>query len=200
MTNEGVFRPLEALPIGAGLRVLPPDLSSPRPVTMQSPAIEVMTDLRLVLAATVGEDTPVDLASHQMIARGVRSLLVVDASSVVVGLITARDLQSERGVQVVREQALRHDELRVRHIMTPAGRLEAFDLAAVLRAQVGNVMAALRTAGRQHALVMEQDATGGRRSVRGIFSVSQIARQLGIPVHQTEVAQTFADIEAAIGA
>lgn len=200
MTQEVTFKPLEALPVGAGLRVLPPDLSSPRPVTMRSPAIEVMTDLRLVLAATVSEETQVGLASHLMIARGVRSLLVVDASSVVVGLITARDLQGERALQAVRELTLRHDELCVRHVMTPAVRLEAFDLATVLRAQVGNVMAALRVSGRQHALVMELDASGERKVVRGIFSVSQIARQLGIPVHQTEVAQTFADIEAAIGA
>lgn len=198
--TDVTFKPLEALAVGTGLRVLVPDLSSPRPVTLSSPAIEVMTDLRLVMAATVGEETSLGLANHQMIARGVRSLLVVDASSVVVGLLTARDLQGERALQVVRDQGLRHEELCVRHIMTPATRLEAFDLAAVLRAQVGNVMAALRAAGRQHALVMEQDAASGRRAVRGIFSISQIARQLGIPVHQTEIAQTFADIEAAIGA
>jgi hypothetical protein len=36
--------------------------------------------------------------------------------------------------------------------------------------------------------------------VRGIFSVSQLARQLGVPVPQAgEVARTFAQIEAALG-
>jgi hypothetical protein len=36
--------------------------------------------------------------------------------------------------------------------------------------------------------------------VRGIFSVSQLARQLGVPVPQAgEVARTFAEIEAALG-
>lgn len=32
----------------------------------------------------------------------------------------------------------------------------------------------------------------------GVFSASQVARQLGIPLHTTEVARTFAEIEAVI--
>jgi hypothetical protein len=36
--------------------------------------------------------------------------------------------------------------------------------------------------------------------VRGIFSLSQVARQLGLALPQTgEVARTFAEIEAALG-
>ena len=38
-----------------------------------------------------------------------------------------------------------------------------------------------------------------RSMVRGIFSISQIARQLGISLQSTgEVARTFAEIEAAL--
>jgi CBS-domain-containing membrane protein len=198
--NNVTYKPLESVPLGPRARVLPPDLSSPRPVRIDSPAVEVMTDLRMVSAATVGEDTQIDQASQLMIARGVRSLLVIDASSFVVGLITARDIHGERPMQVVKEQALHHDELRVRHVMTAADRLEAIDMSVVLRSQVGHVMATLRATGRQHALVLEGDSGRGVSTVRGIFSISQLARQLGVPVHQTEVARTFADIEAAIGA
>jgi hypothetical protein len=45
--------------------------------------------------------------------------------------------------------------------------------------------------------VTEEGADGGL-SLRGIFSASQIARQMGIPLQTTEVARTFAEIEAAI--
>jgi len=48
--------------------------------------------------------------------------------------------------------------------------------------------------GRQHLMVAED---GGRR-VRGLFSASQVARQLGHELQTTEVAQSFADIEAAL--
>jgi hypothetical protein len=34
--------------------------------------------------------------------------------------------------------------------------------------------------------------------VRGMFSVSQIARQLGTPLQITELARTFAEIEQAL--
>jgi hypothetical protein len=34
--------------------------------------------------------------------------------------------------------------------------------------------------------------------VRGIFSITQIARQLGLPIHAPEIARTFAEIEAVL--
>jgi hypothetical protein len=34
--------------------------------------------------------------------------------------------------------------------------------------------------------------------VRGLFSAAQIARQLGVELQTMEVAQTFADVEAAL--
>ena len=67
---------------------------------------------------------------------------------------------------------------------------------------MGDVVATLRLAGRQHALVVEEvaDAPSGQVTVRGIFSLTQIARQLGIPSQQVhDIARTFAEIEAAIG-
>ncbi|MGH8718732.1 MAG: CBS domain-containing protein, partial [Burkholderiales bacterium] len=69
----------------------------------------------------------------------------------------------------------------------------------LLGAKVGHVVTTLRRAGRQHALIVELDAQSKRQIVRGLFSASQVARQLGVPVHTTEVARTFAEIEATLG-
>lgn len=67
-------------------------------------------------------------------------------------------------------------------------------LADAASARVGHVVETLRRAGRQHALVVDAE-----RKVRGIFSLSQVARQLGVPLGTAgEVARTFAEIEAAI--
>ena len=49
-------------------------------VTPDSPAIEVMTDLKQIVAATVGADVLLSHANHLMISRGVRSLLAVSSS------------------------------------------------------------------------------------------------------------------------
>ena len=88
--------------------------------------------------------------------------------------------------------------------MTPAELLEAMELKDVLQVRVGDIVETLKRSGRQHALVIESgssDATSATRTVRGIFSLTQIARQLGLPPQiGHNVARTFAQIEAAIGA
>lgn len=187
--------PLSYLKEGAGYRQ--PSLFSPEPVRVTSPALEVMTDLKLVAAATIDANTHVDVANQAMIARGVRSLLVVDHTNEVVGLVTARDLLGERPMQFVRNHGVKHDDIRVRDIMTPRDVVEVMLIEDVLKSQVGHVVETLKQSGRQHALVVDVDPAG-RQLVRGVFSSSQIARQLGIPMHSTEVARTFAEIEAAI--
>ena len=64
--------------------------------------------------------------------------------------------------------------------------------------QIERILATLKAAGRQHTLVVDQDSKG-RQRVRGVFSATQIARQLGIAITTEAVARTFADIEASLG-
>ena len=187
--------PLSYLLDGAGYRQ--PSHFSPEPVRIDSPAVEVMTDLRLVAAATIDANTHIDVANQAMIARGVRSLLVVDHKNDIVGLVTARDLLGERPMQFVRNQGIKHDDVRVRDIMTPREQVEVLQIEDVLKAEVGHIVETLKQSARQHAMVVDIDITG-RQLVRGVFSSSQIARQLGIAIHATEVARTFAEIEAVI--
>jgi hypothetical protein len=75
-------------------------------------------------------------------------------------------------------------------------------------ARVGHVLETLRRAGRQHALVVDYDTLPPagilerpmqRTMVRGIFSISQVARQLGVALPAgAEVARTFSEIETAL--
>ncbi|MDD2669248.1 MULTISPECIES: CBS domain-containing protein [Zoogloea] len=166
-------------------------------VTASSPAIEVMTDLRRIPAATIAHNVSLSETNHSMILRGVRLLFVTDASRRIVGIVTSNDLLGEKPTRVARERMMRHEELTVRDIMVSTEELDAVSLADVLRSEVGHVVATLKSCGRQHALVVEEGADGVP-AVRGIFSASQIARQMGIPLQTTEVARTFAEIEAAI--
>ncbi|MBN9695072.1 MAG: CBS domain-containing protein [Zoogloea sp.] len=166
-------------------------------VTAASPAIEVMTDLRRIPAATIGDALSLAETNQSMILRGVRLLFVTDAARRIVGIVTANDLLGEKPTRVAQARMMRHEELSVRDIMVATEELDAVHLSDVLRAEVGHVVATLKACGRQHALVMEE-AADGALAVRGIFSASQIARQMGIPLQTAEVARTFAEIEAAI--
>lgn len=168
-------------------------------VRPDSPALDVMTDLRHVPAATIPAETSFREAHQAMRLRGVRLLLVVDGERHVVGIITTADLLGERPIRVAQERGGAIDELSVANLMTPLAAMEAVSLSDVARAEVGHVLATLGRSGRQHALVMERCADG-RDLIRGIFSAAQIARQLGVPMQGSEIARNFAEIEAAIAA
>jgi CBS domain-containing protein len=195
MTRE--YHPLTEHRLQTGTRFHLPGQDHER-VRIDSPALAVMTDLRQIPAATIDLDAPLDAANRFMIRRGVRLLLVTDDERQVLGLISASDILGEKPVQFALERGIKRTEIRVRDIMTPHGRLEALSHADLLHAEVGHVVATLKHAGRQHALVVDLSSDGGGQSIRGIFSATQIARQLGIAIQTTEVAQTFAEIGAAL--
>jgi CBS domain-containing protein len=198
--------PIRELGVDAGFRR--PSQPQAARVDVESPAVQVMTDLSRVSPATIRPQAPLGGANQFMITRGVRLLLVADDAEVVLGVITATDILGEKPMVVATERSLRRDELTVADVMTPAEQVEVIALADVQGARVGHVLETLRRAGRQHALVVDFDvlpparplAPPGRRTmVRGVFSISQIARQLGIALPAgAEVARTFSEIEAAI--
>ena len=186
------YSPLAHVPLAAAARVAEP--AAPGRVSLDDPAFAVMTDLREVRAATTTPAETVVRAHAFMIQRGVRLLFVLDDMGHVAGVLTATDLLGEKPLRITQARGVSHAELVVADLMTPAARLEAIPVQDVSQMRVGHVVATLKAARRQHLLVAEE---GGRR-VRGIFSASQVARQLGVEVQTLEVAQTFADVEAAL--
>lgn len=196
MTAESSYKPLtshKAAP-GTGLQQV---TEGPARVTMSSSALCVMTDFRKVPVATIGPDATLGEATEEMIARGVRLLIVVQEERVL-GLITARDTQGERPIQMVRERGLRHQDLRVRDLMAPLESMDLLELSRVMQAEVGDIVATLKNWGRQHALVGEKDPATGATRIRGVFSATQIGRQLGLQVQTFDVARTFAEIQSVL--
>jgi len=169
------------------------------PVTLDSPALEVMTDLSKVAAVTIEPSASVNSANDYMIARAVRSLFVTASDGRVLGLVTTTDILGERPVRVSHARGVRRNELVVSDVMTPIDAIVAMRMEDVRAAKVGHVVASLKQAGRHHELVAEMRPGAGMQ-IRGIFSASQIARQLGVPLQIAELARTFAEIEEALGA
>ena len=201
---EEPYRPLRQSRARSGvtyrLQSQPPELR----VQASSPATDVMTDLSRIVAVTTVAGASIDEAHQAMITQGVRALFVVDEARAILGIITANDILGETPIRIAQNRGVRHVEILVSEVMTPADLLEAMELQDVLQVRVGDVVETLKRSGRQHALVIESgsaDATSATRTVRGMFSLTQIARQLGLPPQiGRDVARTFAEIEAAIGA
>lgn len=177
-------------------------------VTLESAALDVMTDFLRTSPATIRPQAPVEGANQFMISRGVRLLLVVDERDKVLGVVTATDVLGEKSMRVAMERGIKRGELTVGDIMTPARDVEVLLLEDVAGARVGHVLETLNKAGRQHALVVDFEMLAARSlieapirrtMVRGVFSLSQLARQLGVSLQSVgEVARTFSEIEAAL--
>jgi len=163
------------------------------PVSLGSPAVSVMTDLTQVKAATTGPQTTLHHAEQLMIYQGVRMLFVVSEMPSLLGLITTTDLRGDRAVRIVQERGLHYDELTVGDVMTALALLDAVELDALRTATVRNLIATLKTHGRNHLLVVEGGDARPLR-VRGVISRAQIERQLGRPIELVEVAGSFAEM------
>lgn len=191
------YAPMAARALPRSATFHQPEAAAAPRVSLEDPALAVMTDLRQVTAITVDPEASIENAMRVMVRRNVRLLFVVNVDNEIIGLITATDVLGEKPLQHLREHGGRRADIQVRDIMTPHERLEAIALEDARAAKVGHVLATLRESRRQHALVVERDAAGHAR-VRGIFSSSQLSRQLGESVQTGEVLHSFADIEAAL--
>ena len=190
------YAPLPSVLLKPGSGFAQPVQRLPERVTLESPALDVMTDLSLISAVIIRPTDSVDEAHARMKQRGVRLLLVVDGERSVVGLVTATDILGEKPMQVIQARNVRHSDLLTQDIMVPQSRLEVIEFEHVKNARVGEIVATLMRSGRQHAAVVENVPPG--HVLRGLFSATQIARQLGHVIQPTEIARTFAEIEASL--
>ena len=158
------------------------------------------TDFAVVRAFTTPPERHIDDALEHMKISGVRLLLVIDTRRRVIGLVTAKDIQGERPVQLVHDERITRDEITVERIMTPQSSIEVLDYEKVRHAHVGDIVETMHALERQHALVAEIDPESGAQILRGVFSTSQLSRQLGVPViEDVRTAHSFAEVVQEIG-
>jgi CBS domain-containing protein len=192
------YVPLSMRPLSGPTALFQPQQDLPEEVELDSPAVLTMTDLRQVSAQTVEPNLSIDEALTRMKEGGVRLLFVTNPQGNVLGLITSTDIQGEKPLQFLKESHVRREEILVRDIMTPVEQLEVMLLADVMKACVGDIVETLRRCGRGHALVIAEDPHRHGLAIRGLFSVTQISRQLGVAIETVEVATTFAELGAAL--
>lgn len=189
------YKPLSVQYLSGAVRVSQP--TSPQRVTLESPACEVMTDLRHVSAAVISPDTSMEIANTYMMQRGIRSLFVMNQDNTLSGIITATDILGEKPLRFIQERRIRHSDILVRDMMTPLDKLEAIPVGEIEHAKVGNIVASLRESGRLHTLVIENQIDSLPK-ICGIFSWTQIEKQLGAVIMPNNVAKSFAEIETTL--
>lgn len=198
MTTSFRSLPSRPLPVGTPVYRYVPTVAGK--VKLTDPATSVMTDLRRVNVVTVDSNQLIDLALERMKHAGVRMLLVTGEDDTVAGVITSRDISGEKPVEYASRERVPREKIKVADIMTPREHTEVLSMDDVLKADVGDIVVTLRDAGRQHAIVIEQEGSGSQAVLRGVFSVTQIGRQLGVEIEPTGRTQSFAELESVLGA
>jgi len=168
--------------------------------SMSDPAIYVMTDLSQTVPFSVTATASIDEANDRMITYGVRLLFVTDGKNNLIGLITATDVLGEKPMQHITEHSGKREDIMARDLMTTAENIDVLNLSDVESANVGDIIETIKATRRQHLLVVEPTANETTESIRGIFSTSHIANQLGIKIDVSDQASTFAEFKKALAA
>lgn len=188
------FTTISTEPLGPGVGFHRPEVPVFEPLTLADPSIKAMTDLKKVSARTIFAKEAIETANQKMIQNKIRMLFVVNISDEVTGLITADDILGEKPVRVAQEHQKKRNEVIVEDIMTPFDHIDAFSIKDISTSRVGDIVETLKAKGRQHALVVDNQGFNNKKTIRGIFSLNQIARQLGIHIRSFVVADTLSEI------
>ena len=180
-----------------GIRYARPKQQLPRRITADDPALSVMTDLCQITAVTTDLSTPLSKAVELMIKRRVRILLVCDAEDNLLGVVTSRDIDSERASRIIAKSGCAREDLLVSDVMTLRPKLEVLMMEDVLGSRVGDIIATLRQVNRQHALVLDIDPETDIPAIRGIFSLAEIGLRMGLSINPARQPTTYAESEKA---
>lgn len=166
------------------------------PLSLESPAVLLMTDFSRQAPVTVTPQTVAVAALEIMKRHHVRLLIVVSDQQQVLGVISARDVMGRKLMVAAQDAGLPREEVAVKSLMTPVANLSALTFDEVQRARVGDIMSSLKGLGEQHILVVEPAASG--LQVVGLFSASDFARELNLPFEVYPEARSFAELERVI--
>ncbi len=159
-------------------------------VNLDSPALDIFTDFKKTAPLVIDQSLDVMTAEDLMKKTHVRLKLVLDGDKFV-GTLSYEDLVSEK--MMAKTRHVPRADILVAEIMTPKSQLRAIAFDDVKRAKIRDIVEALKNEGKKHFLVVD----GAEHYIRGIFSVSDIARRLHVLINIDRVA-TFVDIYKAL--
>jgi CBS domain containing-hemolysin-like protein len=165
-------------------------------LSLDDPAIAVMTDHRIERAPLISADRSLDRAMRQMAEDNCSMLIINDGNERVAGLVTSADITGEKPIQYTKDTGKKRADLKVKHLMTKVEDIPALTIQDVLDSKIGDILHTLNEIGSEYVLVtmIEND----NMAIRGVFSARSIARSLKIFFDPSPAARTFAEFTKAL--
>jgi len=165
-------------------------------IDMDEPAIMAMTDFKYIKPFTIEPGAFIEFANQKMILCGVRMLIVSQDGENVLGLVTSEDLIGEKPVKYLQEHPGSRKDILVADIMTRWENIDTVLLNEVSDVCVGDIVETMKQGQKHHIVVV--DNIYGKSVIRGIFSKTQIARQVGEEIELDNRANNFMELEMAL--
>ena len=190
---QPAYTPRDCIPLQTSLPIESPE-EPPELVHFHDSAMLVFTDFGRVHPVTITPDRTIDYALHKMKSSGVRLLIVVDKKHHMIGLISADKIMGDDPVRLAEHKQLDHSQITVAMLMQPQKDIQVLESSHLRDARVGHIVATLHRLEQKHVLVVDHGI------VSGLFSASQISKQLGRSILQEEMpAHSLAEMVHSIG-
>jgi len=190
---QPAYTPRDCIPLQPNLPIESPE-QPPELVHFHDSAMQVFTDFARVYPVTITADRTIDYALHKMKNSGVRLLLVVDKKHHMTGLISAYQIMGDDPVRLAEDRQLDHGQITVAMLMQPQSDIKVLEFSHLRDARVGHIVATLHQLEQRYMIVVDQGI------ISGMFSASQISKQLGRKILEEEMpAHSLAEMVHSIG-
>ena len=176
---QSAYTRRECISLAPNLPVERPE-APPELVHFHDSAMLVFTDFSRVMPVTTTADRSIDDALQDMKNAGVRLLIVVNRKRHMIGLISADQIMGDEPVRLAENSQLDHSQITVDMLMQPQRDIRVLEMSHLRDARVGHIVATLHGLEQKHLLVVDDGV------VRGLFSASQIGKQLGRNILEAE--------------
>lgn len=157
------------------------DFSSPEEhgdISISSPAAWFFTDFEKNEPSTIPSSTSADMARLLMLKSHANLKLVVDSDNKFAGVVTLDEVSDQR-ITAELTKSIKRESIAVSDLMVPKASIKGFDYSEIENADIESVIHYLKNNGQKHCLVVDKETN----KIRGIFSVSEIAKKLGVSIN-----------------
>lgn len=157
-------------------------------IDVDFPALTIFTDFKQYSPSIIESSMPAVEAESLMRKFHDQLALVVDSSRELVGTISLSQLNDQQLIPLISKGNGR-EEILVRELMLTRSKVKVLRLSELQESSVGDVVEVLKQHGEQLCLVVD----GENHHIRGLISISDIARRLHVPICITKPL-TFAEV------